>query len=364
MSGRPRSQVIDETKVGVYHVWNRCIRKMYLFGADRYSGRDYTSRKALLQQRLQELSAIFAVDACVWAMLSNHFHLIVRNRPDLAQQYSDEEVAIRWWYLYPERRDEQGRPAPPTPVEIRSIVETPGRIEVLRKRLSSISWFMKSLEEWLAKRINAMDKHRGHLWQDRYGCRNLLTEGAILVCSIYIDINEIQAGLAACPADSRNTSAYLRILAQILRRERAAAEADEGAPPRIQLDYQFSDPDIWLCPLDTQDRSPLLSVPGTATANQPWDPQELEKLEAASVAKRWRHGFLPVTVEQYLEILERSVGALAAESREAVEQWLAPVLEPLGIRVEAWFAMLAHFETWLLGLKVFETQSLELHETA
>ena len=146
MAGRPRSQVIDETQVGVYHVWNRCIRKMFLFGADRHSGRDYTSRKAWCQERLQELSAIFAVDACVWAMLSNHFHLIVRNRPDLAQQFSDEEVALRWWYLYPERREKDGRPAPPTALEIRSIVETPGRIAVLRKRLSSISWFMKSLE--------------------------------------------------------------------------------------------------------------------------------------------------------------------------------------------------------------------------
>lgn len=297
MSGRPRSDVIDESKVGVYHVWNRCIRQMFLFGADRYSGRDYTSRKALL--------------------------------------------------------------APPTPLEIRSVVELPGRIDELRKRLSSISWFMKSLDEWLAKRVNAMDKHRGHLWQDRFGCRNLLDEGAILVCSIYIDLNEIRAGLAATPAKSCNTSAYLRTLAQILRRERATAAAANGAPPRIQLDYQFSDPDIWICPLDTQDRSPLLGVPGTAAADQTWDPEAIAQLEAASVAKRWRHGFLPLTVDTYLDILERTISGLAAESRDSAQQWLAPILAPLGIRADAWFAMLEQFETWFHGAVGSAEQMLE-----
>jgi len=310
---------------------------------------DRDSRKDWFHERLRELSKIYAVDACVWAMLSNHFHLIVRNRPDLVKAWSDEDVAIRWWNLYPERRDEQGRPAPPTKVEIRSIVETPGRIDVLRKRLSSISWFMKSVDEWLARRVNAADKHHGHLWQDRYGCRNLLTEGAILVCSIYIDINEIRAGLAATPQESCNTSAYLRILANVLRQERAAAVAAQGGQPRIQLDYQFSDPDYWLCPLDTQDRAPLLGVPGTVAAGQEWNPDEILKVDGAVVDKGWRHGFLPVSVDQYLEILERTVSAMDGGRREEVQQALAPLLEPLGIHVESWFAMLEKFETWFHG---------------
>jgi hypothetical protein len=318
---------------------------MFLFGRDNTSGRDYSSRKCWLQERLLELANIYAVDACVWAMLSNHFHVILRNRPDLAAQWSDREVAIRWWYLFPERRGEDGRPAEPQEIELRSIVEMPGRIEVLRKRLSSISWFMKSLDEWLSRRANAMDGHRGHLWQDRFGCRNLLDERAILVCSIYIDINEIRAQLAATPHDSRNTSGYLRLLAQILRRERAEAARARGDRPRIQLDYQFQDPDYWICPLDTQDRAPLLGVPGTAAAHQPWSAEQFSQLEAAAVAKTWRHGFLPLTVDQYLAILARTVRGLATEHRAEEEQSLAFLLQPLGIQSKAWFAMLDNFES-------------------
>src|SRR5688500_13900042 len=139
MPGRPRSAVIREDVVGVYHVWDRCIRQTWLCGVDRKTGRNYEHRKQWISDRLQELVQIFAIDACVFAILSNHYHLLLRNRVDLAAQWSDEEVVRRWWQLCPERRDEYGNPAEPTAAEIASLVSNTKRVAELRRRLSSIS---------------------------------------------------------------------------------------------------------------------------------------------------------------------------------------------------------------------------------
>ena len=89
VQGRPRRNVVDDDHVGVYHVWSRCVRRAWLCGQDPLTGKDWRHRKAWFFERLQELTAIFAIDACVWAILANHYHLILRNRPDLAAQWSD-----------------------------------------------------------------------------------------------------------------------------------------------------------------------------------------------------------------------------------------------------------------------------------
>ena len=99
MTGRPRKFVIQKDRVGLYHVWSRCVRQCYLCGKDKATGKDYSHRKQWIHDRLAELVQIFAVEACVYAILSNHYHLLVRNRVDLAGQWSDREVARRRWQL-------------------------------------------------------------------------------------------------------------------------------------------------------------------------------------------------------------------------------------------------------------------------
>ena len=217
VQGRPRRNVVDDDQVGVYQVWSRCVRRAWLCGEDPLTGKDRRHRKAWFFERLQELTAIFAIDACVWAILSNHYHLIIRNRPDLATQWTDEEVVRRWWRLCPERKDEQRRPAEPTELEIQSLLSDPAQVAEYRKRLRSVSWFMKSLNEWFSRCTNAEEGLQGHFFEERYKCRNLLDVGAVLACSIYVDLNEIRADLAATPENSPNTSAYRRSLARILR---------------------------------------------------------------------------------------------------------------------------------------------------
>ena len=353
MPGRPRKDVIREDEVGVYHVWSRCVRRAFLCGYDPVTRKNYNYRKKWIYQRLAELARIFAVDACVFAILSNHFHLLLRNRVDLASQWSDEEVVRRWWQLCPERRDEHGNPAEPTAVEIASLVCDAERVAELRKRLSSISTFMQYLNQWIANRANQEDGVTGHFFEDRFGCRNLLDEGAILACAIYIDLNEIRAQLADMPESSTNTSAYFRILARLKRRQQAAAGA--VASPATS---QSGDPDDWLCPIDERDCVLLLgpanveSVAASrealrtvaATSNE--TPASVNK---ASARKAWRHGFLSMGLDEYLEFLDWNARQLIPGKTGAMDDSLPPILERLGMAPSFWIKMIENFERWFHG---------------
>ncbi len=354
MPGRPRKDVIREDVVGVYHAWSRCVRRARLCGYDPVTGKDYSHRKQWIYGRLQELAQIFAVDACVYAILSNHYHLIVRNRVDLAAQWSDEEVVRRWWQLYPERRDEHGAPAEPAEVEIRSLLVDQERVAELRKRLSSISWFMKSLNEWISVRANREDHESGHFFEERFRCRSLLDEGAILACAIYIDLNEIRAQLAETPEESTNTSAYRRILARITRRER---EAKLGSS-HSGIDYQEDDPDYWLCPLDERDRSPLLGPPGVESVAASLACDRTVG-NAATVHKSWRHGFLSTSVEEYLEFLDWNARQVIPGKRGAMDAQLPPILARLGMEPSFWIKMIENFDRWFHGAAGSPTRMME-----
>ena len=62
MARLPRRDTIDESNVGVYHCINRCVRRAYLCGVDPVSGKNHDHRKAWIQQRLEFLAGIFAID--------------------------------------------------------------------------------------------------------------------------------------------------------------------------------------------------------------------------------------------------------------------------------------------------------------
>jgi putative transposase len=104
-----RRQIVREDEVGVYHCIARCVRRAFLCGMDPYSGHDYSHRKEWILDRLRELAKLFAIEVCDYAVMSNHLHLVLRNRPDIAQQWSDGEIALRWCRLFQPRDDATGQ---------------------------------------------------------------------------------------------------------------------------------------------------------------------------------------------------------------------------------------------------------------
>jgi hypothetical protein len=146
--------------------------------------------------------------------------LVVRTRPDLVASWLDEEVARRWWRLFPKRRDPEGQLAEPEEQELGRLLADPRAVAERRRRLSSLSWFMRCLSGPLARPANKEDGVSGRFFEGRFKCQKLLDEAAILACSVYVDLNPVRAGMAATPEATAHTSAYERIQG---RQQRQAA---------------------------------------------------------------------------------------------------------------------------------------------
>ncbi len=79
-----RRQLIDAESTPFYHVINRCVRRAFLCGEDALSGRSYEHRRGWIVDRIRPLSSIFCIDVCAYAVMNNHYHLVLKI--DLATQ--------------------------------------------------------------------------------------------------------------------------------------------------------------------------------------------------------------------------------------------------------------------------------------
>jgi hypothetical protein len=230
----PRSRYVREGQEGVYHCFSRCVRRAFLYGFDALTGRDFSHRKAWLVDRLRYLAAIFAIEVCAYAVMENHYHTILRTRPDIVASWSDREVATRWLSLFPRHRGIGGATILPVEEEICALADCPERIAKLRHRLCCLSWFMGRLNEFIARAANKEDGVKGRFWEARFKCQALLDEAAIAACMVYVDLNPIRAGLAGTPEQSDFTSIQERIRAW-QKESMTAASIPREAAQDIQL---------------------------------------------------------------------------------------------------------------------------------
>ena len=206
MPAYARSEIIDELSVGMYHCINRCVRRSFLCGEDAVSGRNFDHRKQWLENRIGVLAKIFAIEIAFFAVMDNHIHVVVINRPDHAQSWDDNEIAERWWSLYPRKGSTQ------LPEELKQLwLADPAFIAERRSRLSCISWFMRCLCEPLAKIANREDKVTGRFWEGRFKSIKVLDPEAAIETGIYVDLNPIKAGTADSIESSAHTSIAQRV---------------------------------------------------------------------------------------------------------------------------------------------------------
>jgi REP element-mobilizing transposase RayT len=85
MARIPRLMLFDPAEVGVYHCINRCVRRAFLCGVDPLTGKNFDHRKDWIQGRLQFLAGHLGIDILGFAVMSNHVHVILRNRPDIVK---------------------------------------------------------------------------------------------------------------------------------------------------------------------------------------------------------------------------------------------------------------------------------------
>ena len=152
------------------------------------------------------------MDICAYAIMSNHYHVVLRVDSARALAWTEATVIDRWCQLFS---------GPPLVTRMRSGIaltsaesdEISRLVETWRDRLSDISWFMRCLNEFIARRANEEDACSGCFWDGRFKCQALLDEAALLTCMSYVDLNPIRAGVAQTPEASEFTSIYERIRA-------------------------------------------------------------------------------------------------------------------------------------------------------
>ncbi len=193
-----------------YHCISRCVRRAFLCGKDHFSGKNFEHRRQWIEDRLLELGSIFAIDIAAYAIMSNHYHVVLHIDREMADGWSNKEICTRWSELFSGndlvKRYLKG--------EILSKAEEQllqSQIDHWRERLSDISWFMRCLNEPVARQANREEGVTGRFWEGRFKSQALVDEKAIAACMAYVDLNPIRAKLAQTPETSAHTSIKQRI---------------------------------------------------------------------------------------------------------------------------------------------------------
>jgi putative transposase len=336
--GLPRSKYVQEGQEGVYHCFSRCVRRAYLCGFDSMTGRDFSHRKAWLVDRLRFLAAIFAIEVCAYAVMEDHYHNILRTRPDIVARWSDREVATRWLTLFPRHRDKSGTPMPPVEEEISALADCPERIAQLRRRLCSLSWFNGRLNEFIARAANKEDGVKGRFWESRFKCQALLDEAAIAACMVYVDLNPIRAGLAGTPEESDFTSIQERIRAWQKETMTTASVSRDTAEDMQSVH-------IGGMPLSEN----AAEISGTLSSGIA---AEGDCIEITALSNSWlcpiqsdseRRGILSMTAAEYFDLVDKSGRMIRRDKRGVMDADLAPILLRIGANPEAWLDTISRF---------------------
>ena len=313
--GYARKSLICLNDTPYYHVVARCVRRAWLWGFDEYAGKDYSHRKAWVLERLKVLSAVFAIDLCAYAVMSNHYHLVLYVDRTRGQRLSREEIVERWASVFglPTliQRWQQGVASEAERMMAEQMIER------WRQRLTDVSWYMRCLNEYLARRANAEDECTGRFWEGRFKTQALLDEAGLLTAMAYVDLNPVRAGIAAAPEDSEFTSIFARI--QQLRRSASMAMHSATEP----------------CSTDVE----LLAFRDTVAPGHP---------------------AIPMTLPEYLQLVDWTGRAVRVDKRGSIDEQAPPIFRRLNIEPDAWRRAMAPAGN-VFGRALGRLDSLRLH---
>ncbi len=296
---RARETLISLEATPYYHCISRCVRRAWLCGEDPYTGKSFEHRRQWVLDRLQELADIFAIDVCAYAILSNHFHVVLHVDADKAKGWTDRQVIEQWTRLYKGHllADRHLTGEVMSKAEWNALSEL---IEEWRSRLHDISWFMRCMNEHLALKANAEDNCKGRFWEGRFKSQALLDEGAVLTCMSYVDLNPIRAGLAKTPESSEFTSIQARIQAYANQKKSKKAKQSNTTPPTKLYPFKQS---------------------GDKASTQRID----------------------FELTDYLRLVDWTGRAIRDDKKGAIPADLAPILERVGLNPDAWLTSVRYY---------------------
>ena len=278
-----RSTLIDPESTPYYHCIARCVRRAWLCGEDHLTGKNYEHRRQWVVDRLEVLVEIFAIEVCAYAVMSNHYHVVLHINRAPAKAWSRDDVLVRWTSLFSGPLLVQRYLAGDKLSKV-ELARVDGYVETYRDRLMDISWFMRCLNEHLAREANREDGCKGRFWEGRFKSQALLDEAALLTCMAYVDLNPVRAKLAETPEKSDFTSVQQRSI--------QLSEKGEGKQP------------VTLKPFRIQGQNTDLA--------------------------------LPYTLYDYLELVDWSGRIVRLDKRGSIASHMPPILARLGINPDEW----------------------------
>ena len=289
-----RDSLISLVDTPYYHCISRCVRRAFLCGEDKYTGQSFEHRRQWMVERVRYLCDIFSIEVCAYAIMSNHYHLVLYvNEEELANS-SDHQVCERWSKLYSlpviVSRWQKGELATGAETEVALSI-----IAEWRQRLLSISWFMRSLNEYIARKANKEDKCKGRFWEGRFKSQALLDEKALLTCMAYVDLNPIRAQMSTTVEDSEYTSIFERI---------------HGKSHHTESKVESSN-------------KPLVKFIGAESQCQPQG--------------------IHFTLIDYLELVDWSGRSIREDKRGSITEQIPPLLVTLGLDSETWLRLACDF---------------------
>lgn len=294
---KPRKSQISLDATSYYHCVSRCVRRAFLCGEDKYTGQSYEHRRGWVEDRVLELTHYFAIDICAFSVMSNHCHVVLHVDVDQAKSWTTREIIEHWHGVFAGNSLSQRFIAGQLLCEA-EILSLEEKAETWRNNLMSVSWFMRCLNESIARQANAEDHCTGRFWEGRFKCQALLDEPAVLACMAYVDLNPVRAGIADTPESSDHTAVQKRIYA-------------------IQN-------------------------------NQPDQPEELMPF-AGNHRKEMPKG-LAFHLRDYLDLIDWTGRCIRDDKRGSISNELPPILKRLQIEPEAWLSLTNGFEDLFTSL--------------
>ena len=294
---KPRSQQVSLEATPFYHCVSRCVRRAYLCGVDASNGASYEHRRAWVEEQLLKQTEVFAIDVAAYAIMSNHYHVVLHINKAKADAWTDEEVIERWHSLYKGNPLSQRFMLDPEQLSQVQWERLQEYAAIWRERLCDISWFMRRLNEFISRQANYEDGCTGHFWEGRFKSQALLDEKALAACLAYVDLNPVRAKMAVTPEKSEHTSVKQR-----------AAKAKTAHSPNHP----------------NQQPKRLMPFAGYERKDMPFG--------------------LPFRLTDYLELVDWTGRQIRQDKRGAIHSKLPPILSRLGIEDENWLELTTSFE--------------------
>jgi REP element-mobilizing transposase RayT len=288
------------------HFVGQALRRAFLCGVDHYSGQSYEHRRQRVVDRIRLLSSLFAIDVCAYAVMSNHYHLVLKVCPGQLDDLTEDELLDRWCALFkgPLLIQNYRSGEDLKPFERAAVSDI---VNVWRTRLSSISWFMRCLNQPIARQANLEDKCTGKFWESRFTSKALKSEEALLSCMAYVDLNPVRAGIADTPEHSEHTSIRERLQPKFNLQQAIDDQTDCG-------DLQDF----------TSSLKPLLLFENRLTNDL-------------------QNGIL-FSLEEYLALVDWTGRIIRSDKRGHINNDLPPILDRLQITARQWRINATQFE--------------------